>query len=387
MMDFQLSEEQTLFKDSIDRFVKDHYASVEQIRAARKEPLGYSTASWSQLAELGILAIPFAEELGGLGGSAVETAIVMEALGRGLVPEPFLASVVLAGGALRLAGSSEQQRTFIPKLIAGSWRAAFAHSEVQARYDLFDVSTTAASNGGGYVLNGHKVVVLNAQGADAFIVSARTAGTSRDETGISLFLVDSAIEGLRAEHYHTTDGGQAANLVLKDVAIPASARLGTEGKALPVIETVIDNCLVALAAEAVGIMDALTALTVDYLKQRKQFGMPIGSFQVLQHRAVDMLMAAEQGRSMAYYAMMMIDADDRLERMTALSAAKVQINKSARFVGQQAVQLHGAIGMTMEYLGAHYFRRLTMIETMLGNTPYHLRNIALRNRALSQTVS
>lgn len=374
-MDFSLSDEQSLLKDSIDRFVKDKYGALEQIELARRGADGFSEANWGQLADLGLLAIPFDEADGGLGGSVVDSSLVMEALGRGLAPEPYLASVILAGGALRLCGTPEQRETYIPELISGTWRAAFAHAEIQARYDLFDVQTTAVKADGGCLLNGQKVLVQNARGANAWIVSARTSGGSRDTGGISLFLVNADAKGANAEHYTTVDGGHAANLTLKDVFVPASALMGAADTAFPVIEQISGYAMVAIAAEAVGVMDALTALTVDYLKQRKQFGVQIGAFQALQHRAVDMFMATEQARSMAYYAMMMADAPDLAERSRALSAAKVQINKSARFVGQQAVQLHGGIGMTMEYLGAHYFRRLMAIEAAFGDTSFHLANL------------
>lgn len=370
-MDFRLNEDQMLFKNSIERFVNDTYGTLEQVDASHRAPHGFDNGNWAQLAELGLLAIPFAEADGGLGGGAVETAIVMEALGKGLAPEPYFAGVVLSGTALRLAGSPAQREAYIPPLIEGTWRAAFAHAEVQARYDLFDVATSAQRKDDGFSLNGTKVLVLNAEGADAYLVSARTSGAAREATGISLFLVATDTPGLSATHAVSADGGRVSTLVLDNVFVSSDALIGEEGKALVTIEAVVANGVAALAAEAVGIMDALTALTVDYLKQRKQFGTSISAFQTLQHRAVDMLLATEHARSMAYYAMMMVTADPT-ERDAALSAVKVQINKSARFVGQQAVQLHGGIGMTMEYLGAHYFRRLTIIETMFGDTHHHL---------------
>lgn len=375
-MDFDLTEEQNLLKDSVTRWAGDRYGSLERIEAARRQPLGFDEGTWAQLAELGLLGLPFAEEDGGFGGGPVETMIAVEALGRHLAPEPYLASVVLGGGALRLAGSAAQRAEYVPAIAEGGLRLAFAHGEAQARYDRADVATTARQVEGGYRLDGAKSVVLAADAAQTLVVSARTAGDRRDEAGISLFLVPADAPGLTLKAYPTQDGGRAADLVLDGVTVPGEALLGAAGAALPVIERVLDEGIAALCAEAVGLMDALHALTVDYLKTRKQFGTAIGSFQVLQHRAVDMLMALEQARSMALYATMMAGSDDAAERGPAIAAAKVQINRSARLVGQEAVQLHGGIGMTLEYLGAHLFRRLTTIEYLFGDTAHHLRRVS-----------
>ncbi|MBA4789909.1 MAG: acyl-CoA dehydrogenase family protein [Rhizobiales bacterium] len=374
-MDFDLSDEQTLLKDSVGRWAADTYGTLEALDAARAAPLGFPEARWAELAELGLLGLPFAEADGGFGGGPVETAVVMEALGGVIAPEPYLASILLGGGALDRAGSAAQKAALLPGLMDGSSRLAFAHSEVQARYDLNDVATTARAVEGGFRLDGRKSVVLNADAAGTLVVSARTSGARRDETGITLFLVPADAPGLSVSAYPTQDGGRAGDVALADVFVPADAVLGTPGAGLPVIERVVDGAIAALCAEAVGLMEALHALTVDYLKTRKQFGVAIGAFQALQHKAVDMFVALEQARSMALYAAMMLQADDDAERRVALSAAKVQINKSARFVGQTAVQLHGGIGMTMEYLGAHHFRRLAMIELMFGDTPYHQRRV------------
>ncbi len=375
-MDFDLTDEQSLLKDTAQRWASDTYSSIEQLTAARAEPLGFPEAKWAELAELGLLGLPFAEADGGFGGGPVETQVVMEALGRALAPEPYLASVILGGGAVRLAGSEAQKAALLPGLIDGSARLAFAHSELQARYDLNDVATSARAVEGGFRLDGRKSVVLNADAAKTLVVSARTSGDRRDETGITLFVVPVDAAGLTLEAYATQDGGRAADVLLSDVFVPTDAVLGTVGAGLPVVERVVEGAIAALCAEAVGLMEALNALTVDYLKTRKQFGVAIGSFQALQHKAVDMFVALEQARSMALYAAMMVEAEDPAERRVALSAAKVQINRSARFVGQTAVQLHGGIGMTMEYIGAHHFRRLAMIELMFGDTPYHQRRVA-----------
>ena len=375
-MDFDLTDEQSLLKDSVTRWAASRYGSLEQVEAARRKPLGFDEGAWAQLAELGLLGLPFAEEDGGFGGGPVETLIAVEALGRHLAPEPYLASVVLGGGALRLAGSAAQREALIPGIAEGSHRLALAHGERQARYDRFDVATTARRDGGGWRLDGAKCVVLNADAAQTLVVSARTAGGRRDEAGISLFLVPADAPGLTLKPYPTQDGGRAADLVLEGVALPADALLGEADAGLPVIERVLDEGIAALSAEAVGVMEALHALTVDYLKTRKQFGTAIGGFQALQHRAVDMFVALEQARSMALYATMMAGSADAAERGPAVSAAKVQVNRAARFVGQEAVQLHGGIGMTLEYLGAHLFRRLTTIEYLFGDTPHHLRRVS-----------
>lgn len=374
-MDFDFSDEQTLLRESVSRWAADTYSTLEQLAAARAEPLGFPEARWAELAELGLLGLPFSEEDGGFGGGPVEMQVVMEALGGVMAPEPFLASVILGGGALRLAGSAAQKAALLPGLMEGTARLAFAHSEVQARYDLNDVATSARPVDGGFRLDGRKCVVLNADAAKTLVVSARTAGGRRDEAGITLFLVPADAPGVAIVPYATQDGGRAADVTLSDVLVSADAVLGETGAGLEVIERVTDGAIAAVSAEAVGLMDALHALTVDYLKTRKQFGVSIGSFQALQHKAVDMFVALEQARSMALYAAMMAEAEDPEERRVALSAAKVQINRSARFVGQTAVQLHGGIGMTMEYIGAHHFRRLAMIELMFGDTPYHQRRV------------
>ncbi len=374
-MDFDLSAEQSLLKDSVDRWAANTYGSLDPINAARAQPLGFSEAHWGQLAELGLLGLPFSEEDGGFGGGPVETMVAMEALGRALAPEPYLASIVLGGTAVRLAASTEQKARIIPALAEGSLRLAFAHSERQARYDLEDVATTARQTPDGFVLDGIKTVVLNADAAQILVVSARTSGDRRDANGISLFLVPADAPGLTLKTYPTQDGGRASDVTLANVTLPADALLGTRDAGLPVIAQVVDAGIAAVAAEAVGLMEALQALTVDYLKTRKQFGTTIGSFQALQHKAVDMLVMLEQARSMELYATMMAQSEDAAERTPAISAAKVQVNRAARFVGQQAVQLHGGIGMTMEYLGAHYFRRLAMIELLFGDTAHHLRRV------------
>jgi pimeloyl-CoA dehydrogenase small subunit len=375
-MDFDLTEEQRLLRDSVDRLIDDAYGDFEKRKAYAAEPHGFSAALWGRFAELGLLGLPFAEADGGYGGGPVETMLVMEAIGRGLALEPYLSTVVLGGGFIRLGGSDAQRRRLLPRIADGSLRLAFAHTERQARYDLFDVATMARAEGDGFVLEGAKSVVLHGDSADLLVVGARLSGTRRDRAGIGLFLVDAGAGGVVRRGYPTQDGQRAAEITLEHVRVPADAMLGAPGEGLALIERVTDGAIAALCAEAVGAMAALHALTVDYLKTRKQFGVPIGSFQALQHRAADMLVALEQARSMAMYAAMMADAPDAVERHIAMAAARVQIDDSARMVGQAAIQLHGGIGMTQEYKAGHYFKRLTMIGMTFGDTDHHLRAVA-----------
>nr|WP_282571933.1 acyl-CoA dehydrogenase family protein [Roseomonas acroporae] len=371
-----MTDEQRLLKDSVDRMIEDAYGDFEKRKAYRAEPLGWSEALWKQYAELGLLGLPFEERHGGFGGGAVETMIVMEALGRGLAVEPYLATVILGGGFLRHGGSEAQQDTFIPRIAEGTLRLAFAQTERQARYDLFDIATTAKREGDGFVIDGEKGVVLHGDSADMLVVSARTSGSRRDREGITLFLVPADAAGVTRTGYPTQDGLRGAEIAFSNVRVGQDAVLGEIGQGLPLIERVVDEALAAVSAEAVGAMDALQTTTVDYLKTRQQFGTTIGSFQALQHRAADMLVALEQARSMAMYAAMMSEAADPRERRAAVAAAKVQINDSGRFVGEQSVQLHGGIAMTMEYKAGHYFKRLTMIENLFGDTEYQLRAVA-----------
>jgi pimeloyl-CoA dehydrogenase small subunit len=376
-MDFDLTEEQRLLKESVDRLVLDAYGDFEKRRHHQSGPDGYSARLWAQYAELGLLGLPFPEELGGFGGGPVETMLVMEAFGRGLVVEPYLATVVLGGGLLRRAGSEAQREGLIPAIVEGSLTLALAHGERQARYDLHDVATTARREGDGWLLDGRKTVVLHGDSAKLLIVSARTSGARRDRDGISLFLIDPATPGVTRQGYATQDGLRAAEVVLENARLPAEALMGgTPGAALPAIEATVDEALAALCAEAVGAMDALRDTTLDYMKQRKQFGVSIGSFQALQHRAADMLVASEQARSMAMYAAMMAQLPDAGARRTAIAGAKALVSRSAEMVGREAIQLHGGIAMTEEYKAGHYFKRLTMIASLFGDTDFCLRRVA-----------
>ena len=373
-MDFDLSEEQRLLKESVDGLLSDAY-DFDARKKYMADKGGWSQAIWSKLAEQGLLGLPFAEADGGFGAGAVETMIVMEALGKALLLEPYLPTVVIAGGFLRHGGSAEQKAAHIPAIIDGSKSFAFAQLEKNSRYDLNDVVTSAKKKGAGWVLDGEKFVVINGENADTLLVTARTKGGQRDKNGIGVFLVPSNAKGVARKSYPTQDGLHAADIAFTGVEVGADAAIGDPENALPLIERVVDEARTAMCAEAVGAMDESLKTTVEYLKTRKQFGVPIGSFQTLQHRAADMFVAVEQARSMSMFATMASDFDDARERATAVAAAKVQIGKSAKFVGQQAIQLHGGIGMTQEAKIGHYFKRLTIIENTLGDTDYHLRRV------------
>jgi pimeloyl-CoA dehydrogenase small subunit len=374
-MDFDLSEEQRLLKESVDGLLKTSY-DFDQRKKYAAENGGWSKSFWSKLAEQGLLGLPFSEDDGGFGAGAVETMIVMEALGKALVLEPYLATVVLAGGFLRRGGSAAQKAAHLPGIIDGSNTFAFAQLEKNSRYDLGDVSAKVKKTGAMWVLDGDKFVVLNGASADTLIVTARTTGDRRDRNGIGVFLVPASAKGITIRDYPTQDGLHAADISFKGVVIDADAAIGDPENGLPLIEQVVDDARAALCAEAVGAMDASLKSTVEYLKTRTQFGVPIGSFQVLQHRAADMFVAVEQARSMAMFATMAADFDDPKERANAIAAAKVQVGHSAKFVGEQAIQLHGGVGMTMEYKIGHYFKRLTMIEHSFGDSDYHLARVS-----------
>jgi pimeloyl-CoA dehydrogenase small subunit len=376
-MDFDLSEEQRLLKESLDRLIADRYA-FEQRKAYGQSPEGWSRELWAQYAELGLLGLPFSEDYGGSSGGPVETMIAMEAFGRALTLEPYLATVVLGGGFLRHGGGAEQCAALIPKIVDGSLTAAFAHTERGSRYVLHDVETRAVRDGSGWILDGEKGVVLHGDIADKLFVTARVGGGRRDRGGIAIFIVDGKAAGVSRRGYPTQDGMRAAEITFSRVGIGPEGVLGEPGEALPLVERVVDEALAALCAEAVGAMAVMHELTVDYLKTRRQFGREIGSFQILQHRAVDMLVALEQARSMAMFATMMAAEENAAERRNAISAAKVQIGRSSKFIGQQSIQLHGGIGMTMEYKVGHYFKRVTMIDMMFGDADHHLRELARR---------
>jgi pimeloyl-CoA dehydrogenase small subunit len=367
-MDFDLSDEQRLVGDNVARLLKDKYG-FESRKGYMATPLGFSEELWRQYAELGLLGAPFAEEDGGYGGGAVEIMLTQDAFGRALALEPYLATVVLAGSALRHGATQEQRAALIPEIAAGELRLALAHSEPQSGWNPFDVKTSAKRDGEGYLLSGAKGLVLNGDSAHKLIVLARVAGGQREAAGLGLFLVDAGAEGVTRRGYPTQDGRRAAEISLSGARATALGEPEGGGAA---ITRVVEDVIAALSAEAVGAMAEAVDTTTEYLKTRKQFGVPIGSFQALQHRAADMVVALEQARSMMYLATMSTTETDAAARARSMSAVKAQIGRSAKFIGQQATQLHGGIAMTYEYKLGHLFKRLTMIDMSYGDADHHL---------------
>jgi alkylation response protein AidB-like acyl-CoA dehydrogenase len=370
-MDFSYSTEQLALQDTLQRFIGRDYG-FERRREFARSALGFSAAAWTQYAELGLLSLPFHEEFGGLGGTAVDIMLVMELIGRGLLLEPFLSSIVMCGGLVQDAAPEPMKRALLPGLCAGEIKLALAGYEGPGRYDLSQVACSAAQSGGGWRLSGQKTVVLDAPSADYFLVSARCGGRTDDAQGISLFLVERGSAGVSLFSYATQSGGRAADVRLDGATVGADAVIGAAGEGLALVERAVDKGVAALCAEAVGIITALNEATLNYLKTRKQFGVPIGKFQALQHRMADMLIAAEQARSMAVIAAVYADSENAAERRRAVSGAKAYIGQAARLVGQQAVQLHGAMGVVDDVIVSHYFKRLTMIDVSLGNVDFHL---------------
>ena len=374
-MDFSFSEEQTLLQNSVQRFIQNDY-TFEQRQKLLKSDEGFSRENWASFAELGWLGLPFSEEAGGFGGGPIETMILMEEFGKGLVVEPYLSTVLLAGKLIEQGGNAAQIESLLAEIIAGESLGAFAFVEPQARFNLANITTRAEKGINGFVVNGFKGVVLGGPSADFFIVPARTAGDQSDTDGISLFVIKADAEGLSRRDYPTIDGLRASELTLEDILVTDSDLIGGEGKGYKLIEQVIDSAIIAVGAEAAGAMEVLYKTTVEYCKTREQFGQPIGKFQVLQHRMVDIYIELEQARSAAVMATLRLTENDPEARCHALSAAKVQIGQASRFVGQNAVQLHGGIGMTDELRISHYFKRLTMITTQFGSVDYHLDRMA-----------
>ena len=368
-MNLNFTEEQRQLGDMLQRFIRKDYG-FEARRAIVASEAGFSRAVWSELANLGLLGLTVAEEHGGLGGTALDTFVVMEALGAGLVVEPYVSTAVLGATLVGGSGSPTQKADVLPAVAGGQMLLAFAHDELESRYELARVTTSAKKTAEGYVLHGSKSLVLHGDSADRLIVSARTAGAVEAADGISLFLVDANQPGVQRRGYRTRDSQRAAEITFDNVKVGADALLGVEGKAYPAIERAVDVAIAALCAEAVGAMDALMAQTLEYLKTRKQFGVAIGTFQALKHRMADMFVASAQARSMALLASLSAAAPDG-ERRHAVSAAKTLVGQSARFVGQQAVQLHGGMGVTDELPVSHYFRRLTAINLLFGDAEHH----------------
>ncbi len=370
-MDFSFTSEQDQLRDTVARLIRQQY-DFETRRKVAKSEAGWRPEMWAQFAELGLLGASFSEAEGGFGGGPVEAMIISEEFGKGLVIEPYLQTVVIGGNFLRYGGSAAQKEEHITGLIGGETIFAFAYSEPKSRFDLHDVSTIAKKDGSGYTLNGHKAVVIGAPFATHLIVTARTSGSQRDKSGITTFVVPKSAKGVTTRDYPTVDGLRASEVLFENVSVPASAVVGEVDNALPLVEKVVDNAIAAVCAEAVGCMKVLNEATITYAKQRKQFGQPIANFQVLQHRMVDMFMACEQAISMTYMVTLKLDESDKARKLAA-SGAKVQIGKAGKLVSQDAVQIHGGMGMTDELNVGHFFKRVTMIESQFGNTDWHLR--------------
>ncbi|OGK98160.1 MAG: pimeloyl-CoA dehydrogenase small subunit [Candidatus Rokubacteria bacterium RIFCSPLOWO2_02_FULL_73_56] len=374
-MDFEYTEEQRLLAETLRRFLATGYTFDARAKIVASAP-GYSEDVWAALAEMGVLGVPFAAEHGGFGGTTVDMLVVMEALGEALVVEPYLATVGLGGQFVARGGSAAQQARILPALIQGRAKLAFAQTERDARWDLRHVAVRARAAGDGFRLDGEKCAVLHGGCADLLVVSARTAGADTDARGISLFLVERGAPGVAVTEYRTLDGLRAADVRLSGVAVPRAALLGAEGQGLALAEEVVDYATALVCAEAVGAIKYAHDATLDHLKTRRQFGVPIGSFQALQHRMVDILISYEQARSIACLACVKVDTAEPAERRRVVSAAKLKIADAARHVSQEAVQLHGAMGMTEELKISHTFRRLTLLAQAFGDADHHLARLA-----------
>jgi alkylation response protein AidB-like acyl-CoA dehydrogenase len=369
-MDLSFTEVQTMLVDSIEKFIANDY-SFERRQQYASSDAGYSADVWATFADLGWTAVPFSEDDGGFDGGPVELMVMMQQFGRGLIVEPYLANIVLAGGVLRRAASSSQKTRFLQPLISGELQAALAVTEPQSRYDLANIETIATKDGDEWIINGRKGVVLNGGNAGLLIIPARTSGSNTDRNGITLFAVGGVADGVSRVTYPTVDGHQAAEIVLQDVRVESNAIIGKLDEGYAVIDAVVDEATLAVCAEAVGIMQILTDKTVEYSKNREQFGVPIGSFQALQHRMVDMLTACEQSYSLLLWAAM-ANADQTGDAKQAISAIKYQVGTAGKKVGQEAVQIHGGMGVSWDVDIAHYFKRLTTIGQMFGNADWHL---------------
>tara|TARA_B110000093_G_scaffold117039_1_gene125340 strand:- start:212 stop:1339 length:1128 start_codon:yes stop_codon:yes gene_type:complete len=369
-MNFELSEEQKMIQQSVERFVQDNYDLNTRISLSAND-FGYSSDFWKSMAELGWLGLPFDESDGGFGGNQIDVLVIMEQFGKGLVLEPFLASVVMGGGALKKGASESLKNEILPSLIEGTKQLSFAYAEQQSRFDLEDVITSARKEGDGFILNGQKSMVQNAETADHIIVAARTSGGQIDEDGITLFLIDTNSEGLSMDNFPTVDGLRASEIILENVSVSEDRVIGNIDEGFEILQSVANDAILALSAEAVGAMEVLYKDTVEYTQQREQFDHPMSEFQVLQHRMVDMFMEYEQCKSMLYRATMESVQDPKAAQRT-IHGLKHLIGKSGLFVGENAVQLHGGMGVTEELRVGHFFKRLLVIDSMFGNADHHL---------------
>jgi alkylation response protein AidB-like acyl-CoA dehydrogenase len=378
-MDIELTEEQELLRSSVRRLLRDRY-DFDTRRKIVASDEGWSRAHWKAFAELGLCAAPFREGSGGLGGGPLATMIVMKEFGRHLVVEPFFEAVVLAGGLIEDIGSRAQHEEFLPDIVAGEAIWALAWAEGRSRYDFEKIATTARRQGENYILSGTKAAVIGAPWADRLIVSARTSGGPRDRSGISLFVVDRHSANLHLQGFRTIDGRRAAEATLMNVEVPASRLLGTEGEGVTALEACRDRAIAALCAEAVGAMSELNAATLEYSKTRKQFGVTLGSFQVLQHRMVDMFIALEEAVSLTQHLNLSLAAGEPHGSRLA-SGAKTKVGYAARFVAEQAIQLHGGMGMSDELNVGHYFKRISAINVQFGDPTYHLMRYAQQDES------
>ena len=369
-MNFELSEEQKMIQQSVERFVQENYDLTNRVKISSEDP-GYSQEYWTAMAELGWLGLAFSEEEGGFGGNQIDTLVLMEQFGKGLVLEPFLANIVLGGGAIKRGGSPAIKESILPNLIEGNLQVTLAYAEEQSRFDIEDVATAAREDGSNFIINGKKSMVLNAESADKIVVVTRTSGSQVDEDGISLFLVDATSKGIERENFPTVDGLRASEITFTDVEVPSNNLIGEKDKGFSILQAVVNDAILALSAEAVGAMEVLYKDTVEYTQQREQFDHPLSDFQVLQHRMVDMFMEYEQCKSLLLRATMETVQDPILAQRT-VHALKHLIGKSGIFVGESAVQLHGGMGVTEELRIGHFFKRLLVIDAQFGNSDFHL---------------
>lgn len=373
-MNFELSDEQRMIQESVERFVTEKYDLESRTNSSNSDQ-GFSSENWQAMADLGWLALPFSEEEGGFGGNQIDVMVIMEQFGKGLVVEPYLASIVMGGGALRRGGTAELKEAMLPGVIDGTRQLALAYAERQARFDLDDVTTSARVEGDQLVINGHKSMVQNAATASQFVVSVRTSGGQVDQNGITLVLVDADAEGISREDFPTVDGLRASEVTFKDVSVAADRVLGEIDGGFEILQSVANDAMLALGAEAVGAMEILYKDTVAYTQEREQFDHPLSDFQVLQHRMVDMFMEYEQCKSLVYRATLEAVSNPETAQRT-IHAMMHAIGKYGIFIAENAVQLHGGMGMTEELRLGHYFKRMLVIDAMFGNADYHLQQFA-----------